>query len=178
MYITVNIQYLCTFTIYNIHEYGSRHTICLYMVVHEKLRYGVEGSALISASWASLLSYHTCQSYMVLVTCTILYISLICPCSVSRTYKSSLLSCLCFFKLWPNRKYYSCTSYWHMLALGFRVGTASGIFFSSWLASGKLTTPLQLHVGLQYPGGLSACWNTSVLEVHASHSLKSIHSNI
>ena len=39
-----------------------------------------------------------------------------------------------------------------MLAHGFRVGTASGIIFSSWLASGELTTPLQLHVGLQYFG--------------------------
>ena len=47
-----------------------------------------------------------------------------------------------------------------MLAHGFRVGTASGIIFSSLFASGKLTTPLQLHVGLQFPGGLAAGLNT------------------
>ena len=47
-----------------------------------------------------------------------------------------------------------------MLANGFRVGTASVIIFSSLFASGKLTTPLQLHVGLQFPGGFAAGWNT------------------
>ena len=38
-----------------------------------------KGSALISASWASLLRNHTCQSYMVLVTHTIMYITAIAP---------------------------------------------------------------------------------------------------
>ena len=47
-----------------------------------------------------------------------------------------------------------------MLAYEFKVGTASGIYFSSWFAPGMLTTPIQLHVGLQYPGGLAAGWNT------------------
>ena len=35
---------------------------------------------------------------------------------------------------------------------------ASIIIFSSWFASGKSTTPLQLHVDLQIPGGLIAGW--------------------
>ena len=47
-----------------------------------------------------------------------------------------------------------------MLAHGFRVGTASGKYFSSWVASGKSTTPLQLHVDLQIPGSSVAGWNT------------------
>ena len=94
---------------------------------------------------------------MVLVAYTILYISLLCPCSVSRTYKSSLLSRLCFFIIVCQQEIVFLRI---VLAHGFRVGTASGFIFSSWLASGKLTTPLQLHVGLQYPGGLAAGWNT------------------
>ena len=49
-----------------------------------------KGSALISASWASLPRYNTYQSYMVLVTHTILYITAIAPvlCLV-------LISCVC-----------------------------------------------------------------------------------
>ena len=35
----------------------------------------MKGSALISASWASLLRYHICQIYIVLVTHTVIYIA-------------------------------------------------------------------------------------------------------
>ena len=50
----------------------------------------VGGSALISASWTSLLCDHICQSYMVRVTNTVfIYILHLCPCSASRTYQSS-----------------------------------------------------------------------------------------
>ena len=49
-----------------------------------------EGRARMPARWAPLLRYHTFQTYMVLVTHTGLYISLLCPFSVSRNYKSML----------------------------------------------------------------------------------------
>ena len=51
-----------------------------------------KGSAFISANWASLRRY---QSYMVLVTHTIIYYCY-CPCIVSCTYRLCLLSRLCF----------------------------------------------------------------------------------
>ena len=63
--------------------------------VHGTIKNGkkiAEGSDLMSASWASMLSYHTCQNCMVLVIHTVKY----CPCIVSRSYKLSLLSRLCF----------------------------------------------------------------------------------
>ena len=49
-----------------------------------------EGRALMSASWASLLSYHTFHTDIILVTNTVMYIASIA--SVLCTYKSSLLS--------------------------------------------------------------------------------------
>ena len=91
---------------------------------------------------------------------------------MSCTYKLSLLSCLCFYYLYANRKYYSCASCLHMLAHGFRVETASGIIFSSWFASGKLTNPLQLHMNLQIPGGLDASFKIITLPVPCQNYCK------
>ena len=51
-------------------------TLCnIFFQLLKKLHYGVEGSALISASQESLLSYHSYQNYMVLITDTVLYIT-------------------------------------------------------------------------------------------------------
>ena len=47
-----------------------------------------------------------------------------------------------------------------MLAYKFWVGTTSCIYFSSWFASGKPTTLLQLHLARQLLGDLVAVWNT------------------
>ena len=47
-----------------------------------------------------------------------------------------------------------------MLSYEFRVGSPSGIYFSSWFACSKSTTLLQLHVDLQLLGDLVAGWNT------------------
>ena len=81
--------------------------------------------------------------------CIYIYISVLCPSSESHTYKLS------FFLLnVRNRKQYSC-------AYELRVGTASGIYFSSWYASGKSTTPLQLPMNLQIHGGLDVGWMTT-----------------
>ena len=55
-----------------------------------------------------------------------------------------------------------------MLAYEFRVCTDSGLYFSSWFATGKLTTLLQLHVKIQILGGLVAGWNTMVLSYNTS----------
>ena len=50
-----------------------------------------------------------------------------------------------------------------MLAYKLRVGTASGIYFSSLFASGKSTTLLQLHLDLQILGGLNEVPQLNVL---------------
>ena len=91
------------------------------------------------------------------ITNTIIYILLLCPCSESRTYKSTL-----FFLIVRNRKQYSYALCLHMLAYEFRIGTAS----SNWWASGKSTTLLQLHLDLQIPGCLVAGWNTLPGVIH------------
>ena len=49
-----------------------------------------EGSALISVSWASLLRYHICQNYVVLVTHTIMYIN-----DIATVLCLVLISCVC-----------------------------------------------------------------------------------
>ena len=46
------------------------------------------------------------------------------------------------------------------VSIEFRVGTASSIYFSSSFTSSKLTTSLQLHVGLQYPGQIGQIGET------------------
>ena len=49
---------------------------CFIMKNGEKI---AKGSSLKSASWTSLLRYYVCQSYMVLVSHTIMYINGIAP---------------------------------------------------------------------------------------------------
>ena len=68
----------------------------------------------MSASWASLLKYHTCQRYMVLVTHTVMFIASV----VSYLYVVFVFSGCAQQKI-----VFLCI----MLAHVFKVGTTSGI---------------------------------------------------
>ena len=128
-------------SINRVNRFGYIKDYCFSSWVKIKVKNGekiAKGSTFISASWASLLRYQTCQISTVLITHTSMYITAIAPvlCIVVVFAKSSL-----FFLILRKQEIVFLRIF---CAHGIRVGIASGLYFSSCFASDKSASPLQL----------------------------------